>query len=69
MTLIFIAVKIDLKGVDHVTEKVKTSLAIDEEVWIEAKIAATRRRITLTEYFEEALKEKLERESNKNDRV
>jgi len=66
LTLIIIAVKIELKGVDHMAEKVKTSLAIDEEIWIEAKIAATRRRITLTEYFEEALKEKLERKANKD---
>ena len=47
-------------------EKIKTSLAINEEIWIEAKIAATRRRITLPEYFEEALKEKLERKANKD---
>ena len=45
--------------------KVKTSLSIDEELWIEAKIAATRRRITLTEYFEEALREKLDKEAKK----
>ena len=45
--------------------RIKTSLTIDQEVWTEAKIAAVKRRITLADFLEEAIKEKLEREGKK----
>ncbi len=43
-------------------ERVKTSLAIDKELWTEAKVSAVRRGISLAEFLEEAIREKLERE-------
>ena len=41
--------------------RMKTSLTIDEDLWVAAKIAAARRRIRLADFFEEAIREKLER--------
>ena len=45
--------------------RMKTSLTIDEDLWIAAKITAARRRIRLADFLEEAIKEKLEREDEK----
>ncbi len=42
--------------------RMKTSLTIDEDLWIAAKIAAARRRIRMADFLEEAIKEKLERD-------
>ena len=46
--------------------RMKTSLTIDEDLWIAAKIAAARRRIRLADFFEDAIREKLEREGELN---
>lgn len=48
--------------------RTKTSLAIDKEIWIEAKVAAVRRGISLAEFLEEAIQEKLKREVKNNGR-
>lgn len=48
-------------------KRMKTSVTIDEELWIAAKIAATRRRIRLADFFEAAIREKLEREGELNE--
>ncbi len=48
--------------------RAKTSLAIDKEIWTEAKVAAVRRGISLADFLEEAIKEKLEREGKNNGR-
>jgi hypothetical protein len=42
-----------------------TSLNIDEDLWVEVRIAAMRNQMTATEYVEDALKEKLARTSKK----
>ena len=45
----------------------RTTLNIDDELLKEAKIAAIREGITLTEYIERALKRECRRESKDND--
>jgi hypothetical protein len=42
-----------------------TSLNIDEDLWVEVRIAAMRNQMTATEYVENALKEKLAKTSKK----
>ena len=49
-------------------KRIKTSITIDEGVWTEAKIAAVKRRITLADFLEEAIREKLGREGDRDDR-
>jgi hypothetical protein len=42
-----------------------TSLNIDEDLWVEVRIAAMRNQMTATEFVENALKEKLVKVSKK----
>ena len=42
-----------------------TSLNIDEDLWVEVRIAAMRNQMTATEFVESALKEKLAKISKK----
>jgi uncharacterized protein YbcI len=42
-----------------------TSLNIDEDLWVEVRIAAMRNQMTATEFVENALKEKLAKVSKK----
>ena len=46
-------------------KKKPTSLNIDEDLWVEVRIAAMRNQITATEFVESALKEKLAKVSKK----
>jgi len=41
-------------------EKLVTSIRVDKELWIEAKIYAIKKGITLTELLEQLLKRELE---------
>ena len=42
-----------------------TSLNIDEDLWVEVRIAAMRNQMTATEFVENALKEKLAKVTKK----
>ena len=46
-------------------KRMSTSINIDPNLWDEVKISAIRKKVTVSEYFEEALKEKLERENER----
>ena len=46
-------------------DKVKTSIKFDSDLWIQVKITAAKRRITITEFVEEALRDKLSKEAEK----
>jgi hypothetical protein len=46
-------------------KKKPTSLNIDEDLWVDVRIAAMRNQMTATEFVESALKEKLAKISKK----
>ena len=50
---------------DVMGKRKPTSLNIDEDLWVEVRIAAMRNQMTATEFVENALKEKLAKVSKK----
>ena len=44
-----------------------TSLKVDPELWSEVKIMAIKKKMNVSDYFDQALREKLERDKNHND--
>ena len=50
---------------DNMGKRKPTSLNIDEDLWLEVRIAAMRNQTTATDFVESALKEKLAKVSNK----
>jgi hypothetical protein len=50
---------------EEMGKKKPTSLNVDEDLWVEVRIAAMRNQMTATDFVEAALKEKLAKVSKK----